>query len=779
MLIFKSMDDCSVTKVETGNNDVLFVKYNYKGFNFALIGTYFDTKDTNRNSIIMRSIGGIIENLNEKQVPIILMGDFNAHIGVVGEQSINNNGQLLLEFQEKHNLILLNGDLNCRGETTWSRGNQKSAIDFFFCSQDMYKYFTHLFIDEDKELYDLSDHHMLEASFCLVTGRVQKRYTNEYKEIVYLKINEETKQNYRRKMECWITNGKNTGKLSDFHEAIKIAAKSEMERTIKKKLSASATPKEEPIWFNSNIKKEISKRRQYNKKVRKATNENERNELWKIYLDQKWKTQRMIKEAIWEHEKKLTEKIKLDMEGRKLWEHIKKLKGDSISQEVVKIYDENGEELKGELLSRDLECFWKTIYQRHGNDIKKIWHEKKIIEYEKQIQPEQETKIININDNGALKKVDFKLREHLDAAIPVPHHIVPMKDHEITLKEVQEQIKRAKEGKSPGPDGIKIELIKALQDSNTCLLELTKCYNEIIRTGVKESKWSESNTKLISKMRKPTVEDLRPIALTDVTYKLFMGILKEKVEHYLKQNGLINELQAGFTRGRRITDNLFLLQHCVERTFLRHKQLIIISVDFKKAFDSILRCKLIKTLMEMKIDKKIIDIIAEIYTNDITNLYINDKKIVEMEVTSGIRQGCNGSTVFFLLITYGIIKNLQETNMGYIDNIIKIVALFFADDGLMMASTIREAETMIKALIKSAEMCGLSLNKEKSKILMYNSFQEIKDIEDIEVVEQIKYLGVTVTNKRRCFDKYKKETIEKARRFAKLSQLWIEVVIEC
>ena len=49
----------------------------------------------------------------------------------------------------------------------------------------------------------------------------------------------------------------------------------------------------------------------------------------------------------------------------------------------------------------------------------------------------------------------------------------------------------------------------------------------------------------------------------------------------------------------------------------------------------------------------------------------------EIEITSRIRQGCNGSGNLFLLITYYLIEKLYKSCNGYKDDIINIVALFF------------------------------------------------------------------------------------------------------
>jgi hypothetical protein len=53
------------------------------------------------------------------------------------------------------------------------------------------------------------------------------------------------------------------------------------------------------------------------------------------------------------------------------------------------------------------------------------------------------------------------------------------------------------------------------------------------------------------------------------------------------------EARAGFTKGRRVEDNIFVLRYYVEETFRRKKELIVTAIDFSKAFDSVNRGKII------------------------------------------------------------------------------------------------------------------------------------------------------------------------------------------
>ena len=114
----------------------------------------------------------------------------------------------------------------------------------------------------------------------------------------------------------------------------------------------------------------------------------------------------------------------------------------------------------------------------------------------------------------------------------------------ITTDDVTQQIRKIKERKSAGPDGIKI-----IGNDIKCINSLAESMNKIItkEDNIPES-WYTSRTVLLPKTKKPTVKDLRPIALTNATYKLFLGILKTQIEHHIRYIQEESEVQAGFTK---------------------------------------------------------------------------------------------------------------------------------------------------------------------------------------------------------------------------------------
>ena len=171
----------------------------------------------------------------------------------------------------------------------------------------------------------------------------------------------------------------------------------------------------------------------------------------------------------------------------------------------------------------------------------------------------------------------------------------------------------------------------------------------------------------------------------------------------------------------------------MESTYIRKKSLIVTAVDYKKAFDSIKREEIIKTLMKYKVNQKIIDTVANIYYEDYTTIRLGEDDEVTTKITNGIKQGCTGSTTLFKLITYMIMTELEEKGRGFENDEIKLNSLYFADDGLILSTTLEDTRRNIQLVIEISEKYGLELNKEKSNIIMYNVKNQPEELENIQV----------------------------------------------
>ena len=168
---------------------------------------------------------------------------------------------------------------------------------------------------------------------------------------------------------------------------------------------------------------------------------------------------------------------------------------------------------------------------------------------------------------------------------------------------------------------------------------------------------------------------------------------------------------------------------------------------------------MVQILKELRIDSKIIDFIVRIYREDSTKIQLEKNKEIEIEVASGIRQGCTASTVLFKLITYKIIEEMRKTEGIQILGP-KITCLFYTDDGLILAKDKEKAERSIEIIREIGGKYGLQLNERKSQCILFNMKEKYEKISNIEVVEEIKYLGVIVQAKRNVFEGQKNEIMK-------------------
>merc|ERR1712050_95748 len=342
-----------------------------------------------------------------------------------------------------------------------------------------------------------------------------------------------------------------------------------------------------------------------------------------------------------------------------------------------------------------------------------------------------------------------------------------MENPVITEKEFVDTINNMKNGKATGVDNIPAEVMKALIKDNSIKEYFLKCFNNALVEEVHKD-WLVSRTTMIPKKNKPKILEHRPIAVTVNSNKIVCTILREKIEGFLSENGVRFDNQMGFTAGGRVEHCMFTLGYIANITFEKRgdtgSPLYFAFIDFKKAYDSIDRKKLIEVLISYKINPRIIDIIVQMYKNDHTIVKLG-KMEEKIEVTGGIRQGCSISTLLFKLITFKIIDDLRKMEK-YKVGVFEDNSLWYADDATLIARSMQVLHQLLKCLEKSGRKYGLEINKEKTKIVKIRGKEDNYKIDEYEQVQEAEYLGITVVGGkgREIYQKENVKIIDKSKR---------------
>ena len=321
--------------------------------------TYLATGSSNSSKERNRGIKERIEIiLNEMEINehLILMGDFNGHLGIIGKQKENENGKIIKDLANKYNLVIANLEESCEGVYTWGKNESTSVIDYILINQTMYSRMIKMVIDEKQETFDLSDHNMLEIYFKGNNNSNWKKLKG--REHCYWKLDNQSLDKFTEEVKKQIHHT-DTVKIEEINAIMKNSA----DKTLKKNIiRREKDGEQEPPWITKEIKESIKLRRETNRKRRNERNEKTRKILWDKYINLKKENKRKIWERRKEYDKIRSEEVKKN--PNKLWENIRKLRSQKVENEI-EIYNDKGEKMEKEKIVKEIENFWGKIYQRH------------------------------------------------------------------------------------------------------------------------------------------------------------------------------------------------------------------------------------------------------------------------------------------------------------------------------------------------------------------------------------------------------------------------------
>lgn len=323
-------------------------------------------------------------------------------------------------------------------------------------------------------------------------------------------------------------------------------------------------------------------------------------------------------------------------------------------------------------------------------------------------------------------------------------------NREIEWGEMIKAVKSMKKAKAAGEDGMVAEFLKGIPEEG--LRELREILNHLWVNGEIGKGWEIGRIYPIYKAGEiGDAANYRGITLLNTGYKLLATIITARLREWIETNGVLKESQAGFRSGRGTRDHVFVLNSLINNQLKKKGgKLYTAFVDFKAAFDTVDRDLLLDKMEKMGVSGRLLKMIEKIY-NTTTNEVITGEGVTRRFTTvRGVRQGCPISPTLFSMFIEDMDEVWERKNEG--GTVIggeKIFAMKFADDIVLVANEEDGLRSMLGSLEKYVERNKLTVNIDKTKILIFKKGGRNKKSEkwkynnkELERVTEYKYLGV-------------------------------------
>ena len=319
----------------------------------------------------------------------------------------------------------------------------------------------------------------------------------------------------------------------------------------------------------------------------------------------------------------------------------------------------------------------------------------------------------------------------------------------ISEKELLNGIKKLKNNKAVGLDGISNEMIKYSQHAmHKCLLKVFNC---ILCDGFYPSCWGSGYiVPLFKGGDKSLPVNYRGITVMSCLAKLFNTILNDRLDKFLEDREAIDCRQIGFKKKARTSDHVFVLRSLIDKYARKSSKLFASFIDFRKAYDKVDHVFLIFKLMRSGIGGNFIKLLKDSYLikGFDVSIKVNNMLSRPFKSASGVRQGdplsCNLFKLFINDLPSYINCNEDPPMLGDL----RLGYLMYADDIILLAKSEDELQKAVKGVEKFCDDWGLDVNTKKSKIIVFNSKGVVVNTNilykgfKLEDVNTYRYLGI-------------------------------------
>jgi endonuclease/exonuclease/phosphatase (EEP) superfamily protein YafD len=354
--------------------------------------------------------------------------------------------------------------------------------------------------------------------------------------------------------------------------------------------------------------------------------------------------------------------------------------------------------------------------------------------------------------NSVMDRASAIIHDRID---PPPTPILPT-----TTQEVEYLIKRLKNRKAPGNDGVSNLTLKKLPEKG--VLALTGIINACLESHYFPDDWKLADIILFPKPGKDHTlpENHRPISLLPTMSKILERIINSRLQITIFEKKLIPDEQHGFRAGHATNHQLLRVTEYITDGFNHHTYTVGLFLDIAKAFDKVWVEGLVVKLSEAEIDQPTIRILNSFLTNRSFAVKLYGAKSSIRPAIAGVPQGSVLAPTLYNLYTRDIPIPVDTSADS-------CILAQYADDTAILSKSIRRnraTELVQRSADQVSAWCDkwrIKINADKSKAVYFARRTEkrkrtidhlVMNNTKIPWTDSVKYLGLTLDRRLTFFE---------------------------
>lgn len=287
--------------------------------------------------------------------------------------------------------------------------------------------------------------------------------------------------------------------------------------------------------------------------------------------------------------------------------------------------------------------------------------------------------------------------------------------------------------------------------------------NSSFDTQIVPSTWKLSTVIPIPKVKNTKLyTQFRPINMLPIHEKLIEKVVHKQLIKYLNETNCIVDVQSGFRKGHSCETSLNVILASWKDEIDRGNTIIAVFLDFKRAFETICRKRLLAKLKCIGFEDSALKWVENYLTDRYQQTNFNGATSTAYVNPHGVPQGSVLGPLLFIIYINDIVSAVTHCKIN-----------LFADDTLLsisskkIPSAVNKVNSDLSNLLIWLNSNKLKLNVDKTKYMYISTRTNIDknhiihiNGEKIDSVTQFKYLGV-ILDEKLCFKNHIDEIVKK------------------